>query len=139
MNTEELTVEEYTTPYIVSIEPEASLDEALELMQEHDIRHLPVMKGDELKGIVSQRDLLTHSGKSWAKVLRIEDIMSLEPLMVYANDKLSDVAYQLSSAKIGSAIVLDEESKIFGIFTTTDALNALVEIHYNKEQLSGRT
>ena len=64
MNTEELTVEEYTTPYIVSIEPEASLDEALELMQEHDIRHLPVMKGDELKGIVSQRDLLTHSGKS---------------------------------------------------------------------------
>ena len=63
--------------------------------------------------------------------------MSLEPLMVYANDKLSDVAFQLSSAKIGSAIVLDEDSKIFGIFTTTDALNALVEIHYNKEQLSG--
>jgi len=125
----EITVEEYTTPYLVSIAPQASLDEALELMQEHGIRHLPVMENERLSGIISQRDLVTHAGKSWAKILKVEDIMSVEPLIVYSTDTLSQVAYQLSSSKVGSAIVMDEENQIFGIFTTTDALNALVEIH----------
>jgi CBS domain-containing protein len=38
------------------------------------------------------------------------------------------VAYRLSKEKKGSAIVLDLEERLYGIFTTTDALNALVEI-----------
>ena len=126
-----MTVEEYTTPYVVSIPPRASIDDALSLMQEHGIRHLPVIQNDRLEGIVSQRDLVTHAGKSWAKILKIEDIMSCEPLVVSVTDPLSNVAYQLSSHKVGSAIVMDSENQIYGIFTTTDALNALVELHYD--------
>lgn len=131
----DITVEEYTTPYIVSIGPQATLDEALALMQEHGIRHLPVIQNEKLEGIVSQRDLVTHAGKSWAKILKIEDIMGTEPLVVHANDPLARVAYQLSSHKVGSAIVMDTDNKIYGIFTTTDALNALVELHYDSRQL----
>ncbi|MCE3014031.1 MAG: CBS domain-containing protein, partial [Proteobacteria bacterium] len=63
------------------------------------------------------------------------DIMSTDPLVVRANDPLSEVAYLLSSSKVGSAIVMDENDEIFGIFTTTDALNALVEIHYDPASL----
>lgn len=131
----DLTVEEYTTPYLVSIPPEASLDSGLELMQEHGIRHLPVILNGKLEGVVSQRDLVTHAGKSWAKVLKVEDIMSTDPLVVRSNDPLSQVAYLLSSSKVGSAIVMDENDEIFGIFTTTDALNALVEIHCEPSNL----
>ena len=38
------------------------------------------------------------------------------------------VAYRLSAEKKGSAIILDENDDLYGIFTTTDALNALVEL-----------
>jgi len=38
----------------------------------------------------------------------------------------------LSNNKIGSALVLDTNDQVWGIFTTTDALNALVEVFYDE-------
>lgn len=124
----EMTVEEFTSPAVVTIAPGEILDKALELMQENGIRHLPVVDNDKVLGIISERDILTHIGKDWGKMLRIEDIMNDSVLSVYQNDNLGEVAYQLSSQKKGSAVVLDNDGNLFGIFTTTDALNALVEI-----------
>jgi acetoin utilization protein AcuB len=125
-----LTVEEFTSPDLVTIDADASLDMALELMQENKIRHLAVMKETELVGVLSERDLFSNIGKSWATMCRVNDIMSIDPLVVHVNDGLGEVAFQLSSHKVGSAIVLDEEDKPYGIFTTTDALNALVELMF---------
>jgi acetoin utilization protein AcuB len=127
-----LTVDEFTTPYVVTIDHGASLDEALSLMQENKIRHLPVMNKGELIGILSERDVLANMGKSWTSMCRVNDIMTLDSLVVHLNDGLGEVAYQLSFHKVGSAIVLDEDDKLYGIFTTTDALNALVELMFPK-------
>ena len=130
-------VEEFTSPCLVTVGPEATIDTALELMQENSIRHLPVVKGDNTLGIVSERDLLLHLGKNWAEMIKVGDVMSTSILSVYGNDNLGDVAFQLSSQKVGSALVLDSEGKLFGIFTTTDALNALVEILF--PEISGKS
>jgi acetoin utilization protein AcuB len=127
-----LTVEEFTSPDLVTIDADASLDRALELMQENKIHHLAVMKETELVGVLSERDLFSNIGKSWATMSRVNDIMSTDPLVVHVNDDLGEVAFQLSSHKVGSAIVLDGEDKPYGIFTTTDALNALVELMFPK-------
>ena len=126
----EVTVDEYTSPILVTINVGASIDEALELMQENGIRHLPVKDQDKVVGIVSERDLLTHQGKNWTTMMTVGNIMSPDLFSVYRTDILGDVAFQLSSKKVGSALVLDESGEIYGIFTTTDALNALVEIFY---------
>lgn len=124
----EMTVEEFTSPSVVTIGTGESLDKALELMQENGIRHLPVVQHEKVVGIISERDILTHIGKDWGKMLKIEDIMNDSVLSVYQHDNLGEVAFQLSSQKKGSAIVLDTDGNLHGIFTTTDALNALVEI-----------
>ena len=121
-------VEEYTSPILVTIAPDENLDRAIELLQENGIRHLPVIENNELIGIVSERDLLLHVGKNWSAMTKVGDIMNTDILAVHANDDIGQVAYQLSSHKMGSAIVLDENDNLFGIFTTTDALNALVEM-----------
>lgn len=123
-----LSVDEYTSPILVTIDPSANLDQAIELMQENGIRHLPVVRNKKVVGIVSERDLLLHIGKNWSVMMKVGDIMSTNLLSVHSNDTLGDVAYQLSTEKVGSAIVLDENEDLYGIFTTTDALNALVEI-----------
>lgn len=125
-----ITVEEFTSPILITIGRSATLDEILETMQENGIRHLPVKEAKKIVGIISERDLLSNLGKNWDRMMRAEDIMTTNLLSVYLNDGLGEVAFKLSSQKVGSAIVLDLEGNVYGIFTTTDALNALVEIFY---------
>jgi acetoin utilization protein AcuB len=126
----EVSVDEYTSPILVMINCKASIDKALEVMLENRIRHLPVEDKGKVIGIVSERDLLTHQGKNWTTMMTVEDIMNPNLFSVYRNEGLGEVAFQLSSQKVGSALVLDESGEVYGIFTTTDALNALVEIFY---------
>jgi CBS domain-containing protein len=54
---ESATVSEVCTSGVETIEPEASVDDALRLMREHDIRRLPVVKNGRPVGIVSLGDL----------------------------------------------------------------------------------
>lgn len=130
MNLPDIKVEEYTSPFVVTIDSTDNLDRAMELMQEHGIRHLPVTVDGAIGGIISERDVLTHIGKDWTRMVKVEDVMSSSLLTVSKNESLGNVAFQLSSKKFGSALVLDDDESLYGIFTTTDALNALVEIFY---------
>jgi len=86
-------VEEFTSPALITISCEESLDRAMELMQENGIRHLPVVTNNSVVGIVSERDILSHVGKDWSRMLKVEDIMSTSILSVYKNENLGDVAY----------------------------------------------
>lgn len=133
----EISVEEFTSPCLVTIGPEGDINAALELMQKNTIRHLPVVRGKEVLGIVSERDLLSHFGKNWTSMVKVGDIMNTSIFSVYADESLGEVAYRLSYQKVGSALVLDREDNVCGIFTTTDALNALVEILYPEARGKG--
>jgi CBS domain-containing protein len=56
------TVEEIASKNLVTVDPEQSLDEALRLMAEHQVRRLPVTEEDgRLVGIVSQADIAKHA------------------------------------------------------------------------------
>ena len=50
-------VSSWMTPEPMTVTPESSTDEALKTMLDHNFRHLPVMEGGEVVGIVSIRDL----------------------------------------------------------------------------------
>ena len=126
----EVTVEEFTTPDPVTATEDMSIDDLRLLMDEYGIRHLPVVRGDTVVGVISDRDVRLVSGLSLAEKhqVRASDIMAPNPLTVSANARLDEVAYAMSEKKVGSAIVLDTNGKLLGIFTATDALNALIEI-----------
>jgi len=125
---ENITVDEYTSIAPKTINLNAELTEAHNLMKENGIRHLPVMEGKKVVGIVSERDILANYGKPWSEFMRVKSVMSTSILFAHANDGLGEVAFRLSNEKKGSAIILNEKEELYGIFTTTDALNALVEI-----------
>ena len=130
MNPIDMPVEEFTTPFPVTAKESASIDELRELMKRHEIRHLPIVTGETVVGIVSDRDLKLAAGLTRDEKRQVfaRDIMSPEPITVSSNDSLCDVAFEMSEKKIGSVIVNDETDKMIGIFTVTDALNALVEV-----------
>lgn len=124
-----LPVEEFTTPDPVTAERDVPVDELKRLMTEHGVRHLPITDKGEVVGIVSERDLKVVSGldEKTRSLLRAEDIMAGDPVTVDASQTLDDVAFQMSQRKIGSVLVFDD-GRLLGIFTVTDALNALIEL-----------
>lgn len=130
MNKLRLPVDEFTTPNPVTATENTRIDELVRLMQENGIRHLPIIRGERVVGIISDRDLrvatcLTAQEKSH---VHARDIMVTNPVTVSFDESLDDVAFKMSKNKIGSVIVNDEDDKFLGLFTATDALNALIEI-----------
>ena len=121
-------VEEFTSESPVTVGPNTTIDEFYALITKNGFRHLPVMKHQEQVGIISDRDLLNARFRDSSTQLTAKDIMTPNPITVKNSDSLDQVAFLLSSKKVGSALVLDESGKLQGIFTVTDALNALVEI-----------
>lgn len=123
-------VEEFTTPDPVTATEGMMVDDLWRLMDQHGVRHLPVVRDDQVVGIVSDRDVRVVLGLSAAEKMQVTaaDVMSPDPVTVTTGTPLDEVAFLMADKKLGSVIVTDEEGKLFGIFTATDALNALVEI-----------
>jgi acetoin utilization protein AcuB len=121
-------VDDYTSPAPVFVQESTTIEDVMKLMRENNIRHIPVVEGKKAVGIISDRDVklaLTFdpSEKSIAK-----QIMVANPYAVTAEESLESVAFELSKNKFGSAIIENEKGEITGIFTVTDALNALIEV-----------
>lgn len=125
-----LTVEEFTTPEPITVSEDMSIDDLQRLMAENGIRHLPVVREERVVGVISDRDVRVVAGLTYAERFQVTagDLMTPDPLIVNANARLDEVALAMSERKAGSAIVLDADGKLLGIFTATDALNALIEI-----------
>ncbi|SRR5690625_1710013 len=126
-------VNEFTTPDPVTASEDLMIDELRELMTKHGIRHLPIVRDGVVVGVISDRDVRLVSGLSIAEKFQVRagDLMSPDPVCVCASATLDEVAFVMSEKKVGSVIVNDDDGGFVGIFTTTDALNALIEIVRN--------
>lgn len=120
------TIERFMTESVFTISSERTLQEAHEMMRMHHIRHLPVLHGGALVGMVTERDLnLVETMRSVdPQTARVEDAMTEDVFAVSPGTKLAEVARRMAKDKLGSAVVLDGR-KVVGIFTDIDALRAL--------------
>lgn len=130
MLTTNIPVDRFTTFHPVTARADMSMEELRDLMVSHDIRHLPVFDGSKLAGMISERDIRLVSGLTVAEKLQVraEDLMTVDPLVVDAKTPLEEVVRMMVEQKIGSAIVEDRDDGLLGIFTATDALNALIQL-----------
>jgi acetoin utilization protein AcuB len=124
-----LTIRAFMTPAPHTIEKAQTIDTALALMQAHRIRHLPVLDGDRLVGVVSARDLMVARGLPGVDPLHtpVAHAMSPAPRTLSPDSSLEWVAAEMAQQKIGSMVVV-EQHRVVGIFTTIDALRALGEL-----------
>jgi acetoin utilization protein AcuB len=123
------TVRQYMTAMPCTIGREASLAAARKSMLAHSIRHLPVLDGGKIVGLLSERDLLlveTLPGVDPAAV-RVEEAMVASPFVVSPDTSVADVVQWMVDRKVGSAIV-GEWERAMGVFTTIDALRALSDL-----------
>jgi acetoin utilization protein AcuB len=121
-------IAEYMTPIPHTVGSEQTITFAQKLMQKYDIRHLPVLHGGELHGIVSDRDLGMVAGLNEVNpdTTTVEEAMTQDAYTVSKDASLFAVLEAMLEHKYGSAVVV-EGVKIIGIFTTHDSLKLLVE------------
>ena len=122
-------IRRYMTESPACIASHRTLADAWSLMQTSHVRHLPVLEGGVVAGMISQRDLGLLEANRPEKLsdLTVEEAMSGEPYIVGPDAPLQSVIGTMHAHKIGSAIVVDQ-GKVLGVFTTTDAIALLQEV-----------
>jgi acetoin utilization protein AcuB len=115
-------------PYFVDADDTVAKVERL--MDEREIRHLPVQEKGRVVGIVSERDL-HHFIKRSAPVeeknsVRARDIMVADPYVVSFNTPLNEVVSEMAKRHIGSAIVT-RSGKLAGVLSANDVCRILGE------------
>jgi acetoin utilization protein AcuB len=120
-----------TTPQTIGAEQ--TMDLAHRLMREHKFRHLPVLFGGKIVGVVSDRDLHTIETLRDVdpKKVTVEDAMTLEPYCVAPETPLDEVVLTMAQHKYGCAIV-QQNHKVVGIFTTVDACRAFADLLHTR-------
>lgn len=128
-------VDEFTTSAPFRVSPAEPIGAVKQLLKEKGIRHLPVVDGNKLVGVISSRDVALAESLGHGTTLLAKDIMRVDPYIVTSGSTLEMAAVEMSSRKVGSAIVVDDDGVVVGIFTSTDALNALVDILRDDDSL----
>jgi acetoin utilization protein AcuB len=122
-------IEHFMTPNPHCIGRAQPLATAHERMRALGVRHLPVLEGGKLVGILSQRDLFfveTLRDVDPARV-PVEDAMTTDVYVVPPQRSVGEVAAKMVERKYGSAVVVRDD-RVVGIFTTTDALRTVMSI-----------
>jgi acetoin utilization protein AcuB len=120
-------VRDWMTKQPTTVGPDCSIADALARMRRAEVRHLLVVDAGRLVGIVSHRDwrrleVREEAGGDRQSVTRI---MTEDPVTIAPETGVTVAARELLERKIGCLPVRDGE-EILGIFTTSDALEALL-------------
>ncbi len=118
------------TPFPYSVEADAALKEAQNLMREQSVRHLPVTEGHRLVGVVTDRDISAAISKAKndkkAAGLTVKDACVADVYVVDLNEPIENVLLTMAERHIGSAIVT-RQGRLAGVFTTMDACRSFGE------------
>lgn len=108
---------------------EQTISTAARLMRDHRVRHLPVLHGGQVVGMLSERDVAVVEALDDVdpEVVTVEEAMSGSPYVVDADADVGEVAATMAAHKYGSAIVV-AKNRVAGIFTTVDACRLLAEL-----------
>ena len=130
-------VGDWMTRRPVSIEEDTSIIEALHLLKEKNIRRLPVMQNGKIAGVVTEKMLLgfTPGKASSLDTWEAHYLLSKTPVKAAMNPKphvvtpeadIREAAKLLHDRKLNGVLVVDQKGELVGIFTTTNALEALI-------------
>ena len=120
---EDLKLRTIMTPMPRYVEADDPVSEVEQIFEEHSFRHLPVLMGEQVVGIISDRDVALAMSLSAEAVsegeLKAADICTHHPYIAEVDEDFATVLLKMAETKIGSVVIL-EHGKMVGILTTTD-------------------
>jgi acetoin utilization protein AcuB len=130
-------VGKYMTPKLITAKPDMSVKDAFLVMRSQRVRHLPVVDGDELVGIISDRDLRrpkwADALDDWTSYYQIDDestvagVMTPNPETLRTRDTILKAVRIFREQRYGALPVLNKKDELVGILSAQDLLGALEE------------
>ena len=104
------------------VTPQTLVSEAAQLMETDDIGSLPILDGEQLAGMVTDRDIVVRAvakGKD-PRGMPVSEVASSELITIHANDDLADALRLMASQQVRRLPVVDEDNRLVGILAQAD-------------------
>lgn len=124
----EMKVEEWMIKDPITVTRDQSVQDCVDLMKKHSIRHLPVVENRKLVGLVTESDLREVFLASLIEELTIEGVMIKEPITVTPDTEIEEAAKLIYYHKIGGLPVVDYFDQVVGIITVADLVEAFIQL-----------
>jgi len=133
-----MVVEDVMTREVVTLTPEQTLRDAINLLRSKRIRHLPVVDEQRLVGIVTDRDVKRAAPSvlaGWERdrydemllTIKVAQLMTREPITVPCQSALKDAVGIFIERKVGALPVVDN-GHLVGILTEMDILRVAYDL-----------
>jgi len=127
----------YMTQKLITATPEMTVEQAFLLMRTHRVRHIPVVEGEDLVGIISDRDLRrprwAEHVDDWTSYYQVNDshtvsdVMTRNPETVRTSDPILKAVRIFREHRYGALPVLNKDAELVGILSAQDLLGPLEE------------
>lgn len=132
-------VKNWMSKKVMTIDENDSMQDAINLIKQHKINMLPVMKKGKLTGIVTDRDLKKASASDATTLdvhelmyliskIKIKDIMSKKPVTVPFDFTIEETASMLLENNISGAPVVDNDKQLVGVITQADIFKVIISL-----------
>lgn len=129
------------TKDVVSVNVTANLKDIKHLIEEKNIRHIPVLDGNEVVGIISKTDYLQltlgtlypnqeTASEALMELFKLEDLMVKNPICVTPETPIREVT-EIFIVNEFHALPVTEDGKLVGIVSVRDVLKFLDDLYYN--------
>ena len=132
-------VSNWMSKNVITVDVDDSMHDAMRRMKEKDIRMLPVLKKRKLVGVVTDRDIKRASASDATTLdvhellylvskIKVQDIMTKNPITVPQNFTVEETAEVLLKHKISGVPVVDQNGQLVGTITQTDLFRVLISL-----------
>jgi len=115
-------LKEVMTPQVEVVRPDASLQEAAEMMMKLDVGPLPVCDGERLVGMLTDRDITvrgTAQGRD-PKTTQVQEVMTPDVIYCFEDQDVEDAADLMEEHQIRRLVILNRDKKLVGIVSLGD-------------------
>ncbi len=132
-------VKEWMATNPIVVDENTSIMKATQIMKEHGIRRIPVVRDGRLIGIISDRDIKeaapskattldVHELYYLLSEIKVKDIMTPDPITLKENDSVEKAAVIMLENRISGMPVVDDDYHVVGVITETDVFKVMISI-----------
>jgi CBS domain-containing protein len=124
-------VSEIMTAKLRTVRPEATIEEAAQIMADEDIGWLPVVDHhDQLLGALTDRDIAIRAvARGRDKDTRVDEVMSSGVVAARENQPIAEVAQLMQANQVRRIAIVDEDNKPLGVISLGDVAQRTREEH----------
>lgn len=129
-------VKEIMSKQLVTLNADSKLSFAEDIMYLGRIRHLPVVNGKEIVGILTQRDLYKASltsivtnwdeNKTFLDSVKVAEVMTKDVIAISPDTSIEDATQIMVDRKVGCLPVVEGKNILLGLITETDVLQYFI-------------